>query len=92
MPSFYETFGLTLVEGGVCGANLAISNRLPVLEYPELKDVITFDPSSVTDIQTKIRDAYENTNEELTERMRATFSWEKVANEHCRWYNKLYDK
>lgn len=92
MPSFYETFGLTLVEGGVCGANLAISNRLPVLEYPELKDVITFDPSSVTDIQTKIRIAYENENKELTERMRAAFSWEKVAKEHCKWYTKLCEK
>lgn len=92
MPSFYETFGLTLVEGGVCGANLAISNRLPVLEYPELKDVITFDPSSVTDIQTKIGNAYQSKNEKLTERMRATFSWEKVAKEHCKWYTKLYEK
>ena len=89
-PSFYETFGLTIIEGAVNGANLAISNRLPIMEYPEISNCLSFDPSSIVDIREKVLLALSHSDPVLTARCRDSFTWERVANQHYISYTNLY--
>jgi glycosyltransferase involved in cell wall biosynthesis len=82
-PSFYEGFGLPIVEAMACGRAVACSNTSAM---PEVADsaAILFDPGSQRDLVTSMRDLL--LNPELRFRMerlgaqRATlFSWEKTA-------------
>src|SRR6202041_1184290 len=82
-PSFYEGFGLPILEAMACGRAVACSNTSAM---PEVADsaAILFDPYSQRDIVTSMRDLL--LNPELRMRMerlgaqRATlFSWEKTA-------------
>ena len=91
-PSFYETFGLTIVEGAVNGAKIAVSNCLPILEYPEFRDAITFDPSNVEDIREKIQLAMSLPINDFSRHIAEVYSWDKIAEEHCKWYIRLCEK
>jgi glycosyltransferase involved in cell wall biosynthesis len=82
-PSFYEGFGLPIVEAMACGRAVACSNTSAM---PEVADsaAILFDPYSQRDLVTSMRDLL--LNPELRMRMerlgaqRATlFSWERTA-------------
>jgi glycosyltransferase involved in cell wall biosynthesis len=82
-PSFYEGFGLPIVEAMACGRAVACSNTSAM---PEVADsaALLFDPNSRHEIVSSMRDLL--LNPELRSRMerlgaqRATlFSWEKNA-------------
>lgn len=82
-PSFYEGFGLPIVEAMACGRAVACSNTSAM---PEVADsaAILFDPTSQRDLVSSMRDIL--LNPELRTRMerlgaqRATlFSWERNA-------------
>lgn len=87
--SFYETFGLTIIEGAMAGNIPVVSRTLPILEYEVFKDCITFDPNDIDDIREKTE--YAMKQEKSPEFVRAiteSFSWEKVANDHIDVYNQ----
>ena len=82
-PSFYEGFGLPIVEAMACGRAVACSNTSAM---PEVADsaALLFDPYSQRDLVSSMRDLL--LNPELRHRMerlgaqRATlFSWERNA-------------
>ena len=82
-PSFYEGFGLPIVEAMACGRAVACSNTSAM---PEVADsaALLFDPYSQRDLVSSMRDLL--LNPELRHRMerlgaqRATlFSWERTA-------------
>ncbi|MBN2835131.1 MAG: glycosyltransferase [Candidatus Delongbacteria bacterium] len=90
MPSYHETFGLTIIEGGFMGANLAISKNLPILEYGIFDHCQKFDPSSPKDIKEKILiELKKNKSSKLKENIITTFSWSSVSNKHIEIYNEL---
>lgn len=82
-PSFYEGFGLPILEAMACGRAVACSNTSAM---PEVADsaALLFDPRSVDDILLTMRDLL--LNPELRARMERLgaqrapmFSWEKSA-------------
>lgn len=82
-PSFYEGFGLPILEAQACGRAVACSNTSAM---PEVADsaALFFDPNSRTEILNAMRDLLLDT--ELRQRMErlglknaARFSWEKSA-------------
>jgi glycosyltransferase involved in cell wall biosynthesis len=82
-PSFYEGFGLPILEAMACGRAVACSNTSAM---PEVADsaALLFDPHSVDDILLAMRDLLLNTElrarmERLGAQRAPMFSWEKSA-------------
>jgi glycosyltransferase involved in cell wall biosynthesis len=82
-PSFYEGFGLPIVEAMACARAVACSNTSAM---PEVADsaAILFDPCSQRDLVAAMRDLL--LNPELRQRMErlgaqraGLFSWERTA-------------
>jgi glycosyltransferase involved in cell wall biosynthesis len=94
-PSFYEGFGIPLLEAMECKTAILCSNSSC---FPEIVDncALTFDPSSIEDIKIKIDFALNNKLEIYiengTERLKY-FSWDKSRKETMNTYIKaLNDK
>lgn len=88
--SFSETFGLTIVEGAIAGAQPILSNKLAILEDEHFKKCITFEPSSVRSIANAINKAMNTANSKVfSESIKKDFSWENIANLHIRIYESL---
>ncbi|HLK20196.1 MAG TPA: glycosyltransferase family 1 protein [Bryobacteraceae bacterium] len=95
-PSFYEGFGLPILEAMACGRAVACSNTSAM---PEVADsaALLFDPKSVDDILLTMRDLL--LNPELRARMERLgaqrapmFSWEKSASKTLDLYYEVAGK
>ncbi len=90
LPSFYETFGLSLIEAGVSGAKVVISETLPILEFKEFDSCMTFDPSDVDEIKKCILATIDKPkDEDFARRLKEAFSWDSVVDKHINCYEEL---
>ena len=90
MPSYYETFGLVIVEAGIAGAKLALSSTLPILDYEAFKDCKTFNPADITEMRECIMEVINMpANATLANRIKHDFSWKAVAQKHSECYEGL---
>lgn len=95
-PSFYEGFGLPILEAQACGRAVACSNTSAM---PEVADsaALLFDPNSKAELLKAMRDLL--IDPELRQRMErlglknaARFSWEKAASQTLDVYYDVVGK
>lgn len=90
LASFYETFGLTAIEGGSKGTKLVFSKTLPILKYPVFHNCLSFNPSSVTDIESNVCECVKRPKDErLREELIKVFNWVSIIDRHLEIYNML---
>ncbi len=92
-PSFYEGFGLPILEAQACGRAIACSNTSAM---PEVADsaALFFDPTSKSEILKAMRDLLLDTDlrqrmERLGIKNAARFSWEKSARQTLEVYYEV---
>jgi glycosyltransferase involved in cell wall biosynthesis len=92
-PSFYEGFGLPILEGMACGRAVVCSN---LTAMPEVADgaAILFDPHSHTEIGRAISDVLLDSElrsrlERLGIQRAAHFSWEQAASQTLDVYHEV---
>lgn len=95
LPSFYEGFGITILEAQSCGVPVITSN---VSSMPEVSgdSAILVNPNSVKDISENINKVIEN--DDLRNKLIKKgfenikrFSWEKTAEQTIEIYRKILD-
>lgn len=89
LPSFYETFGISILEGAVAGANISMSSTLPISKYDILSSFL-FDPNDTDDIKKSITLAYNaKKNIKQSKTVIDNFSWDKIAKQHIELYKSI---
>ena len=95
-PSFYEGFGLPVLEAMACGTPVLCSNTTSL---PEVGGdaVVYCDPNNVNDIAEKMEIVLsdEKLQQEVIEKglkRVKQFTWEKAAQEHLRVFRNLLEK
>jgi alpha-1,3-rhamnosyl/mannosyltransferase len=94
-PSFYEGFGLPVIEAMACGASVACSNTSSL---PEVVGdaAYLFNPTDLESMATTIGEVISNSRnryalKERGLRQAARFSWAQTASRTVQVYHKVYD-
>lgn len=87
--SYYETFGMTVLEAIACGANIILSEKIGVA-IPNSQD-FQVNPDDIYGIKDKIEQLLEKIEEEykqnLTIDLIENLSWENTAKKYIKlWY------
>lgn len=93
LPSFYEGFGLTILEAQICGTPAITSNMSSMPEVAG-EGAVLIDPNSIEEITKAISEVLESDSKraklsELGMKNVLNFSWEKTAQETIQVYEKI---
>lgn len=90
LPSHKEIFGNSVWEGALLGANVVVTNKLPINEWGFDAFCLTVDPKSSNDIQQKLKQSLTlPKNNVLSDLIKECFSWETITNKHIAAYEKV---
>lgn len=90
LPSYKEIFGNSLFEGGASGANLVVSDVLPVDDWGIGKYCEKIKAGNIADIKEKLSMAFEKEkNSELMKIIKENFSWDAVTDRHIECYKEV---
>jgi glycosyltransferase involved in cell wall biosynthesis len=89
LPSYYETPGLSVLEGGLAGANVVVTKIGGTMEYFG-KHAWYVDPFSVKSIERALVDAYRAPKSGgLASRIEKNFNWDRTAEETLKAYRHI---
>lgn len=90
VPSYYETFGLVLLEAISAKKKISFSKTLPIKDYHFVDDEYLFDPKSINDIRNTVLKISElkgiNYNYENAIKI---FSWDEIVKKHIILYKEI---
>ena len=89
LPALLESPGLTGLEGGLAGANIAVTQSGSTREYYG-PDAWYFDPRDISSIRRAVLEAFESPKRQaLRTRIVEQFTWNKIAERQKRAYEDL---
>jgi len=90
LPSHKEIFGNSLIEGGAYGANLVVTDELPIYDWGIGDYCNQINPKDIVDIKNKIKEAfYSSKNDKLKTIINEKFSWNTILEEHINLYRNI---
>ena len=90
VPSFFETFGMVILEAIAAGKKIVVSETLPILEYNIISAENTFNPRNVNDIKKKTIKAFFSENNNINmQNVNENFEWSRIINKHIKCYKEI---
>lgn len=87
LPSYSEIFGNSLMEGGMAGCNLIVTQALPIEEWGLEEKCLSIDPRKVDDIKKVIiKSMSMDRDKSVTNIIEQNFSWPRVVNKYIDLY------
>ena len=92
IPSYFETFGMVILEAISARKKIVVSNTLPILEYNIIK-YGSFSPNNIQDIRNKTLEVLkmQETNVNL-KNIEKNFKWDNVVDKHIKYYKELLNE
>lgn len=93
LPSYFETFGLVVLEAAEKNLFICMSNTLPILDYNVFDPELCFSPNNLNEIKSVVDRVMvrEQLKDKYNDLIRNTFSWKKIIDEHIYIYKSLID-
>jgi glycosyltransferase involved in cell wall biosynthesis len=92
LPSYYETPGLSALEGGLAGANVVITEIGGTQDYFG-KDAWYVNPFNINSISSALTEAYNTKrSNKLANRIKRSFTWKAAAKQTLRAYKEILNK
>lgn len=87
VPSYFETFGMVILEAISAEKKIAVSNTLPILEYNIVDKEETFNPNNIEDIKNKVIKIYNSKKNNVDiVNAKKNFEWNNIIDKHIKCY------
>lgn len=92
LSSFKETFGYVIFEGALAGANIAVTNAIPLEEWGLDGLMTRFDPQSETSMREGVQQAFNlPRNPQLAKKVAEKMSLQSICNQHVDIYKSILE-
>lgn len=93
LPSFAESFGISIFEAGIAGANLIVSNVVPIKEWGIESFCYQVNPKSINEIREKCILALNTPQrKDQVEILANKFNWKNIAQRYIEIYARVINE